>query len=212
MPQNTTTNKFSSFIGIFLLLGIIGFTVFINFFAKEPTDQPTEEEAKNREIEEPKFRVLEPDDLSILWKLKNLETDSVRLSYNEDRTYIKINTFPKKSYGYKESNINYGTLDFKNYYIKNSRTTFADVEIKYLNNNVADSAQLMEIGNIILAYQIESITTIKQQNLTCVYLKDGREIFLIRESTEIKDGYYKELVERAEYRNDSTRIIFPPTF
>ena len=56
MPQNQSSNKFSSIIGIILLLGVIGFTVFINFFVEEPVEE-IKEEAEIIEVTEPEFSI-----------------------------------------------------------------------------------------------------------------------------------------------------------
>ncbi len=236
MSQNPTSNKFSSIIGFLLLIGVIAFTVFINFFVEEPIEE-IKEEAEIIEIEKPKFRVFDSTGLANFWKLEKLQTDSIKISYNKRRTYVKIDenlgtttynplksaNFNKlddsikryfeeayKDFSSGEVIINYGILDFKNSYIKNSVTTFGDVEIKYLNTNSADSAKLMEIGNIFLEYQIESITTEPTYgDFTQIILKDGRKLFLIRKATKIQDDYNRKILGNAIYLNDSTRIIYP---
>ena len=51
----------------------------------------------------------------------------------------------------------------------------------------------MEIGNIFIDYQIHSvITNVVYGNFTTIYLKDRRQVFLIKEGTEIKGDYYQE--------------------
>jgi hypothetical protein len=233
MPQNQSTNKLSSFIGITLLLVVIGFTIFINFFVEKPIEKIEEEKIEIVKTEEPQFSNLDSADLANLWKLEKLQTDSIKIDYQELKIHVQVN----KNFGYitteliNNSNnleteekkrlqeayddfaqgefiIKYGMLEFKhsyptNYTTKLEKFSFKEVDFAYYY-------KLEEIGNIFLKYQIESIfTESKAGDFTKIELKDGRQLFLIKKDAKIKTQYSKELIERAEYLNDSTRVILP---
>ena len=98
MSQNSISNKISSFIGIILLLLIIGFTVFINFFIEKPKEKAEEMEDVFIEeelaledtllnFEERRFMEYE---LADFWKLVNIHIDSITMNKTEGRTYMKI--------------------------------------------------------------------------------------------------------------------------
>ncbi|WP_375559798.1 hypothetical protein ACE193_19000 [Bernardetia sp. OM2101] len=231
MPQNLNTSKFSSFIGFLLLIGIIGFTIFINFF--------DEEQIKNiTQVEEEKiyFEPFDSTDLVNFWKLEKLQTKTAThqalkktyifidknfgiVNYNPSKDIFydeipdSVKQYFKKSYtnnSDKEFIINYGTLEFNNSYDSDNTITFEEVEIKKLNKTSADSAKLLEIGSLFLEYQINSIVTSPEYgDFTSIYLKDRRQLFLIKEGTEVKGDFYQKLLEKAEYLNDSTRIVVP---
>ncbi len=233
MPQNNT--KFSSFIGITLLLILLGFTVYISFFV----EKPIEEEIKEAEIvENTEFQTLDSNDLTNLWKLKNLQTDSMDIDYENKKITLQINkNLEFEQYDSSMNNnlyaqmpdslkeymseiynrvnkykaiINYGTLDFESSFEERYSGTLKDFNIEYFNTNSIDLVQLSEIGNLFLKYQIHFISTQPDLgNFTHIYLKDGREIFLIKKHAEIKDDSYKRIVKNANYLNDSTRIVFP---
>lgn len=98
MSQNPSLNKFSSIIGFFLLITVIGFTVFINFFVEEPTEEI--KEIENVVFEEEavledtlvnfKDRYFTENELADFWKLENIHTDSIVTNAVESRTYMKI--------------------------------------------------------------------------------------------------------------------------
>ena len=198
MPQNQSSNKFSSIIGIILLLGVIGFTVFINFFGEEPVEE-IKEEAEIIEVTEPEFSILDSADLANLWKLEKLQTDSITISQNRKKMYVKIDKIVEmKQYNsLTESELNslteikntkdkfimnYGMLIFKNvsYDNKKSKIVFEKVAGNALDMKVI---RLMEIGRIISRYQIQSITTQSEAgDFTKVELKDGRLLFLIKQA------------------------------
>lgn len=227
------SNKLSSFIGITLLILVIAFTVFINFFVEEPVEEANEE--KQEIVEEPKFRALNQTDLANLWRLENLQTDSIELRYDKERTYVQIRELKissdynrlKDSGVYKDFSDsikqvieqNYfkelkmvycGALEFKNSYNDKQETIFNDVEIEYIDTTAIKTLELLDIGIIFLKYQIKSITTKPQiGDFTTIYLADGREIYLIKENTVVNGDYYKERLENAEYLNDSTKILLP---
>lgn len=235
MLQNQSMKKISSFIGITLLITIIIFTVFINFFVKEPIEEIEEDKIKIVKITDPQYSILDSTDLVNLWKLRKLHTDSVKISHNKERTSIQISEFKTSSdYNllresgvydefddsikqlieityFEEEKITYcGTLDFKNLYDANNTITFENVEIKKQNSNSCDSTKLIEIGKLFLKYQIKSIQTKPQiGDFTTIYLRDGRELFLIKENIVLNGDYYKERIKRAKYLNDSTRVIYP---
>lgn len=228
-------SKLSSIFGIILLISVIGFTIFINFFVEKPIEKIEEEKIEIVKTEEPEFSILDSTDLANLWKLRKLHTDSVKISHNKERTSIQISEFKTSSdYNllresgvydefddsikqliertyFEEEKITYcGTLDFKNRYDVNNTITFENVEIKKQNSNSCDSTKLMEIGKLFLKYQIKSIQTKPQiGDFTTIYLRDGRELFLIKENIVLNGDYYKERIKRAKYLNDSTRVIYP---
>ncbi len=96
--RQSLKSKLSSFIGIILLIAIIGFTVFINFFVEEPMEEI--KEVENVVFEEEavledtlvnfKDRYFTETELSDLWKLENIHTDSIVTNEVENRTYMKI--------------------------------------------------------------------------------------------------------------------------
>ncbi|WP_338815750.1 hypothetical protein V9L05_22340 (plasmid) [Bernardetia sp. Wsw4-3y2] len=232
MPQNPTSNKFSSIVGFLLLIGVIGFTVFINFFVEKPVEEIKEEE-EIIETAEPEFSILDSADLADLWKLEKLQTDSINFHYEKLRKHIQIN----KNFGYitteliNNSNnlepntkrrlqeaynnfdqgkviINYGMLDFEYSYPTSYTTKLEEFDIKESDSSYY--YQLKEIGVLFLKYQIKSIfTESKAGDFTKIELKDGRQLFLIKQNAEIKTEYSKKLIERAEYLNDSTKVIYP---
>ncbi|WP_338790879.1 hypothetical protein [Bernardetia sp. MNP-M8] len=232
MPQNPTSNKFSSIVGFLLLIGVIGFTVFINFFVEKPVEEIKEEE-EIIETAEPEFSILDSADLADLWKLEKLQTDSINFHYEKLRKHIQIN----KNFGYitteliNNSNnlepntkrrlqeaynnfdqgkviINYGMLDFEYSYPTSYTTKLEEFDIKESDSSYY--YQLKEIGVLFLKYQIKSIfTESKAGDFTKIELKDGRQLFLIRQNAEIKTEYSQKLIERAEYLNDSTKVIYP---
>ncbi|WP_338764368.1 hypothetical protein WAF17_21575 [Bernardetia sp. ABR2-2B] len=228
-------NKLPSLIGFLLLIGIIGFTVYINFFAQEPIEKEAIKSHEAVEIEQPQYRVLDSTDLAALWKLKNLQTDSIRLSIDKTRTNIQINELRassdyillKESGVYDELNDSvkeliqknyfeetkmgyYGTLSFKNSQDKKQENIFEDFYMKDTRIIPVKSLKLRDVGNMFLEYGIKSIQTKPQiGDFTIIYLRDGREIFLIKENITINGDYYKERLESAEYLNDSTRVVLP---
>ncbi len=104
MSQNPTLNKFSSFLGIALLIFIVAFTIFINFVVEEPTEKI--EEIDNFALEEElvfedtlalsdtvldyESRHFMEYELADFWKLENIHTDSITINLIENRTYMKI--------------------------------------------------------------------------------------------------------------------------
>ncbi|AFM02937.1 hypothetical protein Fleli_0461 [Bernardetia litoralis DSM 6794] len=227
--MSSIANKFSSFIGIILLLGIIGFTVFISFFSEEPINQQNNKEDSTFE-----YRVLEEKDLTSLWKLKDLHTNPLTIDPKKPISHIGIN----KSFKFDQYDsligsemfkkipdslkylseifyagnqlkaiINYGTLSLKHDSKDNYIGTPKSIKIKNYDINCIDSVQLMEIGKTLLKYQIHNISTLEQ--FTKIDLKDGRKLFLIRKATKIQNDYYRKILENAIYLNDSTRIVYP---
>ena len=229
--MSSLSNKFSSFIGIILLLAIVCATVYINFFVEEPVEEVKEEEIV--EVEETKFSILNETDLALLWKLKNLNTDSI--SDYKETTYIHISKLKessdydrlessdvykdfddsmkqviKKNYFEERKMVYCGTLKFKNSHDDKKATLFNDVDIKDIDTTHIKSLALLDIGIIFLKYPITSISTKSQiGDYTSIHLADGREIYLIKENTILNGKYYKERLEMAEYLNDSTRVVYP---
>ncbi|WP_291725605.1 hypothetical protein [Bernardetia sp.] len=225
--MSSNSNKVSSFVGVILLFLVIAFTIFINFFAKEPAKEiKTESEV----IEE--YLVLDSTVLSHLWKLEGLQTKFINVNRNKQKTQIHINknlevinrdnttysqrnNFTKQpvdeihSNNDEDNSINYGILNFINSHNKGRINGFTDFRVEYYNLQSADAIKLRRIGNTILDYQIDSIITeSKLGNFTQIKLKDGRSVFLMKKNTEIKNRYYKQVVENAEYLNDSTKVIY----
>lgn len=226
-------SKLSSIFGIILLISVIGFTIFINFFVEKPIEKIEEKKNEIVKIEEPEFSILDSTDLANLWKLKKMQTDSIKIDYQELRTHIQIN----KNFGYittdlinssnnLETNtkrrlqeaydnlaqgefiVKYGMLEFKHSYPTNYTTKFEKFYIKEVN--FVYHYKLEEIGRLFLKYQIESIFTESNAgDFTKIELKDGRQLFLIKKDAKIKTQYSKKLIERAEYLNDSTKVIYP---
>lgn len=228
--MSSSSNKISTFIGIILLLAIVCATVYINFFVEEPVEEVKEEEIV--EVEEPEYRILNETDLALLWKLKNLHTDSI--SYNEEKTYIWLSKFKessdynrlensvykdfddsikqviKKNYFEEKKMVYCGTLEFENSHSNEVGTLFNDVDIEDIDTTHIKSLELLDVGIAFLKYQIKSISTKPQiGDFTMIYLADGREIYLIKENTVLNGEYYKERLETAEYLNDSTRVVYP---
>ncbi len=82
MPQNSSTNKISAFIGITLLIAIIGFTVFVNKY--EPKNVKTVEEIEEKKIELETFKKRSD---SINQALDSIATQQVK---NENPLYPNI--------------------------------------------------------------------------------------------------------------------------
>lgn len=238
MPQNPSSNKLSSFIGIILLIAVIGFTVFINFFTEKPVEEIEEKEVEIVKESEPEFSILDSTDLVSLWELRYFQAEGHTYE-NRQKTFMSINEVkgilnhnPLGGANYNEASdsvkqllekiynssskqefvVNYGILAFnhsdsdKN----NDKIIFENFKAIPSDLSRSDSIKLKKIGNIILNYQIESIfTESKAGDFTKIELKDGRQLFLIKQDAKIKTEYSKKLIERAEYLNDSTRIILP---
>ncbi len=237
MPQNPTTSKFSSFIGIALLLVIIAFTVFISFFVEKPIEE-IKEEVDIVEVEEPEFSILDSTDLVMLWELRYFQSEGHTYE-NRQKTFMSINEIkgilnhnPLGGANYNEASdsvkqllekiynssskkefvVNYGILAFKHSDSdkNNDKIIFENFKAIPSDLSRSDSIKLKKIGNIILNYQIKSIfTESKAGDFTKIELKDGRQLFLIKQNAKIKTEYSKKLIERAEYLNDSTKVIYP---
>ncbi|WP_375560139.1 hypothetical protein ACE193_20845 [Bernardetia sp. OM2101] len=223
MPQNQSSNKLSSIIGFLLLAGIIGFTVFINFFVGQPIEEEFEEEEEVIiEVEEPKFRALDSTDLANLWKLEKLHTGLITESKNGEKTVVEIDKIisiedfrdiinsenPDEFKNFKQKFIvDYGILSFE--HLGTDKVIIDNIKIEHLKKSVTDSTTLKEIGNIYSQYQVQSISTETMHGeFTRVMLKDGREIFLVRAKSKVTEEY-KRVIESADCLNDSTRIMYP---
>ena len=234
MSQNSISNKISSFIGIILLLLIIGFTVFINFFSQESGVELKEEEEEVKE-----YLVLDSTVLSDLWKLENLR---VKINHYEHRkqTFMSVEkilgTINSKSLlnnpifsdmpdslkqmvedvyvdsPKSEGVVKYGILAFKHADQTNEDDMILLESFKASSPNSvqSDSIELVEIGNVILNYQIQSIETQPEKgNFTQIRLQDGRKVILIKNDPEIIDKFYKQIIKQASYLNDSTKLLLP---
>lgn len=214
MPQ--TSNKLSSFIGIILLIAIIIFTVFINFFIEKPTEIVEEsEEIEVVKLAEPRS---EPEsfnatDFANFWNLENVHTDYENVGSDTEKKVIKLYENIEANYGSfnKKSTVFYGKLKFKNPNapIETDVYPFKDFEIdsKTLDENIS---RIHQIGSLLVKYQINSvITKEKYGNFTCIYFKNGSRVFLVKKNDKVIDKYYYKLIQEAEYVNDSTKIAFP---
>lgn len=221
MPQNPSTNKFLSSIGIILLISIIGFTVFINFSSKDSAR--VIEKIQLDEGYEPFDSV----DLVNFWKLEGIDTKLLESESIDDGTYIQINKkITNQKYIIPHDSIlvqlDSSLQEFFKTKIENSTLYTFSVpygEIQFKNSNRGEftiveknhnSVKLNEIGNIFLKYYINSISTDdKYGDFTTINLDDGRKIMLIRQNVKIKDAYHRKISEEAHYLNDSTKIRFP---
>ncbi|WP_291726334.1 hypothetical protein [Bernardetia sp.] len=202
--MSQTSRKISSFIGLILLAVIIAFTVFINFSGEETVKEaelieevPVTE--TQIEVEEPKYRVFDSVDVANLWSFNRLEIKKIYV--NEARVYMTI----KKDF----SNTGLGILGFS--YKKTTEASeklLDNVEVISLNSIHSDSATLLKIGATFIEYQIKNITT-PYKGLTIIKLSDDRDVILVKPNIEIRDNYYQNIVENAQYLNDSTRIVVP---
>ncbi|WP_338763838.1 hypothetical protein WAF17_20525 [Bernardetia sp. ABR2-2B] len=212
MPQNQSSNKLSSLIGFLLLIGIIGFTIFTNIPIKEV---------------EKEFKPFTQNELDNFWELDSIETKAGRaiqrerkysihfekkIKINWDTIKFKIETEKDTTTVIRPNDSTYylGTILFKSkvHREKAKPLLFQKFRLEYYKSE-KDSLFLKRLGKIFLKYQISYITTRSDYgNFTTIKLKDGRKIFLLKKDSEIVEGY-KELLESAEYLNDSTRIIFP---
>jgi hypothetical protein len=218
MSENPSSNKFSSFVGITLLIAVISFTVFVNFFAEIG--------------EEIYFEPFSEYDLANFWSLEGIDTEVLESKNVDNEIHIQINKklanqkhiIPHDSIFVK---LDSSVQEFFKTKVDNSALytfSFPYGELQFKNNNTGELLELFaivpandnstkllnEIGNIILKYQIQSITTQPEQgDFTEIEVKDGRKVILIKENAEVKDKSYKNLLENAEYLNDSTRIILP---
>lgn len=108
--------------------------------------------------------------------------------------------------------VKYGGLAFQHadYTDEDNKIVLKNVKVISMNSIHSDSVKLLEIGNVILKYQIQSITTQPEKgDFTQIELKDGRKIILIKEDTKTAESHYKGILERVEILNDSTKLIFP---
>lgn len=190
--MSQTSKKISSFIGITLLVAIVAFTVFINFYEEETIKEvEVYKETDAIEVEEPKDRIFNSTDAANFWKLEGLRIKKIPV--NEARVYIAI----KKD----SSNTGVGVLGFNH-----DEQLLSDAEVISLNPAYYDSTELLEIGSILIEYEIQNLTT-PHKGFTIIELADEREVFLVKPNTEIKNDYYKDVLEGGtEYINDSTRI------
>jgi len=121
MPQNPNTSKISTFIGIILLIAVIGFTVFVN--QKSPTITKEKEivEVINQDSTKKKiqvksyFNAFNKEDVENFWKLENFKTDSMHVKKDKDKTSIQIKkiilTTKTKSYNHVKDEESYNKLN-----------------------------------------------------------------------------------------------------
>ncbi len=220
MPHNQFTSKISCVIGVTLLLAIIGFTIFINFFVDKSMKEEVIRRYNQRAIEKEYF-LFDSTDLNNLWKLEKLQTGSplmrleehggVRVSLDIDKV-IEIGDYKnaltsgfgdelpdsiRQFFSKIENNdskkqfiVNYGTLSFL-LGEKVSRTANREFKNFTVTHNENFSFNLKEIGNLFLKYKIHSIITDEEYgSFTCVELKDGTRILLMQEDGKVKRNYY----------------------
>lgn len=192
MPQNRFTNKVSAFIGFVLLFLVIVFTTLIIFFPVK-----TKEEILSSKT----FKPFTQNELADLWEL-----DSIQTSPNSvDRG--------TQNYTVRTSDSYYlGMLKFKTDTHENEREPLIileEFEIEYAKYG-RDSKLVNKVGNLFLKYQIRNITSYSYYgDFTAIHLIDGRVIILMEKEVEIKDKYYQKIIEKADFVNDSTKVILP---
>lgn len=219
MPQNQFTNKNFIFIGIILFISIICFAIFINTF---------KEKNKQEERIEKKFKPFTQNELNDFWKLDSMEIYAGRVIESEQKYSMRIykkmgitrsrfeirsdkNGESKSIEIPVDSTYYLGILRFKTK-TRNSKKEplfFEKYKIEWCINEI-DSILMKEIGSLILKYQISYVTSGSDDgDFTAIRLKDGRKIFLIKKDANIIDNYHKELIEKASFINDSTKVILP---
>lgn len=231
MPQNPTSNKLSSIIGFLLLIGIIGFTVFINFFTEKPTEEIKEVESVVLE-EEPVLedtlvnfddRSFTANELADFWKLENIHTDSITINLEENRTYMKIyrelgftklNPFRDSTLieilGKEEMRRLYKDFSLSRYRIYNGIISFKHIEENQDSSSIAPRffkefhIHHTEAKDFELA-MIEIANTIIDYQIKSITTLPERGNFT---QIEFKDGRKLFLIkQKAEILNDSCKKI-----
>ncbi len=220
MPRNQSTNKVSAFIGFLLLFLMISFTIYTNLIP--PKDEV--EELEEVEILEP----FNQNDLANFWKLDSIDTETGNVIEKDQQHSIyvskKIKVLNSKEeikydkHGNKkwvtntiDSKYDFGVLNFKTSMssTENKSLVFETFKIQYCKIE-KEYVFLNEIGNLFLKYQIKnSVSDSQYGNFTSIHLKDGRIVILLKENIEIRDDYYKGIIKKADFVNDSTKVINP---
>jgi hypothetical protein len=220
MPQNQTRNKISAFIGITLLISIIGFTVFINLV-------PPKDEVEEL-VEEKPLKPFTQNDLTKFWKLDSINTETGNVSEKDQQHSIYVSKKIKivsSSEGIKydkqgnkiwvvntiDKKYDFGVLNFKTSMSNtaNKPVTFESFKIQYCKIE-KEYLFMNEVGNLFITYQIKSTVSDSQYgNFTSIHLRDGRIVILLKENVEIRDDYYKGIIKNADFVNDSTKVINP---
>ncbi|WP_375560143.1 hypothetical protein ACE193_20865 [Bernardetia sp. OM2101] len=227
MPQSPSSNKVSSIIGFLLLTGIVGFTVFINFFSEEPTEEiekATVEAILEDTLEVSYNRSFTENDLANFWKLENIHTDSVTINLEENRTYMKIyrelsftefNPFRDSTLieilGKDEMCRLYKDFSLSRYRIYNGIISFKHIEEKADSSSKEPTAFFKEFHihhteaeDFALAMAEIANTIIDYQIKSITTLPEGGNFTQI----EFKDGRKLFLIkENAEILNDSCKKI-----
>ncbi|AFM03045.1 hypothetical protein Fleli_0579 [Bernardetia litoralis DSM 6794] len=213
MKKKQPINKISAIIGITLFVSIIGFTIVTNIPVKEV---------------EKEFKPFTQNKLDDFWKLDSMKIYAGRVIESEQKYSMRIykkmgitrsrfeirsdkNGESKSIEIPVDSTYYLGILRFKTK-TRNSKEEplfFEKYKIEWcIHEN--DSILMKEIGSLILKYQISYITTRSYNgDFTAIRLKDGRKVFLIKKDANIIDNYHKELIEKASFINDSTKVILP---
>jgi len=202
MPHNQPTNKISAFIGITLLLLVLGFTVFINI--------PKQEKEKE-------FKPFTQNEADDFWRLIDMETKYK----DDDKSVIEIRKKIKNKVLFDSLNKNQNFTENENeiiYYYgdlvflsdnKQNKSKVLGFEV-WEQYNEENKIYLSDIGHLFTKYNISFVSsTSTNWNFTIIDLRDGRKMFLIKEGTKIFSNYENELIEKANRINDSTRIILP---
>ncbi len=196
MPQNQSSSKISRIIGVTLLFFMICFTIFINFPIEEPMEAEEMEEYENIEKEEIYFEPFNDTAINDLWKLDSIETKAGRIVEEEQRYSIRFyRQMPKTDLIHKtvtdengvqrlieipvDNAYTIGTLKFetKIHDSKEEPLFFEKFEIECCTNE-RDIIPINEIGNLVLKYQINSITTSSDYGyFTAIHFNDGRKVF-----------------------------------
>ncbi|WP_338790878.1 hypothetical protein [Bernardetia sp. MNP-M8] len=217
MSQSPTTSKFSSFIGIVLLLIIIVFTVFISFSEKISIEELVKVTTDEQIDEIPLHKDFTKIEIERLWQLEGVESKKVVIPNKEKELYMSVNK-RRKRFGFaflpdvseyerdflsKDSSyIHYGILKFN----RNERMKIETFELLYYDMNSVAS----HVGHLITNFQISSIYILPENNyFTCINLKDSSKVFLIKDNKTIENTYYKEFIKEAKFLNDSTKLYLP---
>ncbi|WP_375560138.1 hypothetical protein ACE193_20840 [Bernardetia sp. OM2101] len=124
MPQNQSSNKFSAIIGFLLLIAIIGFTVFVNFFVEKEVEHTKKEEnkeiitqdsTKDKILVKSYFNAFNKEDVENFWKLENFKTDSMQVEKDKNITSIQLKkillTTKMKMYYYGKDEVSFNKLN-----------------------------------------------------------------------------------------------------
>lgn len=192
MPQNQFISKISAFIGFTLLLLIVGFTILVNLFPIK-----TKEEILQSKTLQP----FTQDELADLWELDSIQTSITYPVEGEQKCTIRTTT-----------NYYLGILKFQidiDQNVSEPLMIIEESEILY-SKNEKDSIFLNRIGHLFMKYQIKNIVSNSYYgDFTAIHLIDGRIIILMEKKIETEDKYYEKIIEKADFVNETTKVISP---